>query len=157
LFWCVVGIVLMLVTALVTMSHDIRLPDREFVAFAESLLVRLTTASVLALSIYALVSIPCARVAALRLHDIGVSGWWALAMFAFVPFDLLASILWLAGGGELPDRSLELSVVREVHDSGVLYAAYLVGFVFCLFWPPTRGANRFGPDPRTEPPSVTAE
>ena len=132
------------------MHHDMLQPDQKFVGMRELFLWRVTTASALALAICVFVTIPCARVAVLRLHDIGVSGWWALAMFAFVPVDLVAAISELAGGREFAVASFEGSLVREVNDSGVLYASYLVGFVFCLFWPPTRGPNRFGPDPRTK-------
>src|SRR5690349_5609227 len=69
-----------------------------------------------------------------RLHDLGLSGWWILAIW-FVPAALEAgAVQWLNN----PQLGSTLSSV----------AALLIGVWLCLA-PGTRGANRFGPDPRS--------
>jgi uncharacterized membrane protein YhaH (DUF805 family) len=68
-----------------------------------------------------------------RLHDLELSGWWILAIW-IVPAALEAgAVQWLNN----PQLGSTLSSV----------AALLIGLWLCLA-PGTRGANRFGPDPR---------
>jgi len=68
-----------------------------------------------------------------RLHDLNLSGWWILAIW-IVPAALEAgAVQWLNN----PQLGSTLSSV----------VALLIGLWLCLA-PGTRGANRFGPDPR---------
>ena len=68
-----------------------------------------------------------------RLHDLNLSGWWILAIW-IVPAALEAgAVRWLNN----PQLGSTLSSV----------VALLIGLWLWLA-PGTRGANRFGPDPR---------
>lgn len=72
-----------------------------------------------------------------RLHDVGRSGWWALA-----PYGLAAAAgaLALAGAGAPTAEAL----------SGFLGLCALAAFALLLFWfirPGEPGANRHGPEP----------
>jgi uncharacterized membrane protein YhaH (DUF805 family) len=68
-----------------------------------------------------------------RLHDLGLSGWWILAIW-IVPAALEAGAVQLVNNPQL--GSTLSSVV-----------ALAIGLWLWLA-PGTRGANRFGPDPR---------
>ena len=68
-----------------------------------------------------------------RLHDLNLSGWWILAIW-IVPSALEAGAVQ---GLNNPQLGSTLSSA----------AALLIGLWLCLA-PGTRGANRFGPDPR---------
>jgi uncharacterized membrane protein YhaH (DUF805 family) len=68
-----------------------------------------------------------------RLHDLNLSGWWILAIW-IVPAALEAGAVQALNNPQL--GSLLSSV-----------ASLLIGLWLCLA-PGTRGANRFGPDPR---------
>ena len=147
MFWVGVGFVAMIVAVALAWRYDSVPPDQEVVDLVELFMLRLRTWGGLSLIISVAVAIPCARVAVLRLHDIGVSGWWAVGMFAFLPIELVASIPDFAGP-RAAEPGLEIALARSISDSGILQGAWLIGFLFCLFWPPSRGPNRFGPDPR---------
>ena len=69
-----------------------------------------------------------------RLHDLGLSGWWILAIW-FVPAALEAAAVQLINNPQL--GSTLSSVV-----------ALAIGLWLWLA-PGTRGANRFGPDPNS--------
>src|SRR5438067_962769 len=77
--------------------------------------------------------LPLPALAIRRLHDQDKSGWWALLLV--VP----TAISWLGGKDFLGTSALI-----------VLEAIYLAGLVL-LFWKPTDGTNRYGPDPRLGP------
>jgi uncharacterized membrane protein YhaH (DUF805 family) len=77
--------------------------------------------------------LPLPALAIRRLHDQDKSGWWALLLV--VP----TAISWL-GAKEFFGTSAII----------VLEAIYLAGLVL-LFWKPTDGTNRYGPDPRLDP------
>jgi len=77
--------------------------------------------------------LPLPALAVRRLHDQGKPGWWALLLV------LPTAISWL-GGKEVLGTSALI----------VLEAIYLGGLVL-LFWKPTDGTNRYGPDPRLDP------
>lgn len=62
-----------------------------------------------------------------RLHDQGKSGWWMLIL----PIAIAPSFV------EWPELV-----------EGVIKLATFVMLVLLIFWPPTAGANRYGPDPR---------
>lgn len=66
-----------------------------------------------------------------RLHDIGLSGWWVLLPGLMIPL----------GGSQVNQW-----VIRGVAAAVFIVMALLDG---------TRGANRFGPDPRGRTPSVS--
>ena len=74
--------------------------------------------------------IPMVAVQVRRLHDLGVSGWWYLAS--------------IASGALLP-------AIPHVGDG--LNALISIGWIVWMCFPGTRGANRFGDDPK-EPFSV---
>jgi uncharacterized membrane protein YhaH (DUF805 family) len=77
--------------------------------------------------------LPLPALAIRRLHDQDKSGWWALLLV------LPTAISWLGGKDFLGTSALI-----------VLEAIYLAGLVL-LFWKPTDGTNRYGPDPRLNP------
>ena len=148
LFWTVVGFVLALAAVFISWPYDIFPPDRKFVTFTEVFVSVVRTFNFFSFVIYAAITIPCARVTVRRLHDMGASGWWALPMFASALVDLVAAApnldeLWGSSPG------LEASLAQSVRDSGIPQAVLIIGFLACLFWPGTKGANRFGPNPRT--------
>jgi uncharacterized membrane protein YhaH (DUF805 family) len=74
--------------------------------------------------------LPLPALAVRRLHDQDKAGWWALLLV------LPTAIARLSGKGVLGTPTLI-----------VLEAIYLGGLVL-LFWKPTDGPNRYGPDPR---------
>jgi uncharacterized membrane protein YhaH (DUF805 family) len=84
--------------------------------------------------------VPFLSVSARRLHDIGWHGWWA-AVPSVSFFIVLA--LWVSGG-----------VTRNETLTGAvpwLWLGWLVGavvFLAIMFLPGTRGANRYGVDPK---------
>ena len=77
--------------------------------------------------------LPLPALAVRRLHDQDKPGWWALLLV------LPTVIAWLGGKESLGAAGLI-----------VLEAIYLGGLVL-LFWKPTDGPNRYGPDPRLDP------
>ena len=83
--------------------------------------------------------LPLPALAVRRLHDQDKSGWWALLLV------LPTAISWLGGKQALGASTLI-----------VLEAIYLAGLVL-LFWTPTDGTNRYGPDPRLDPADVDEE
>ena len=77
--------------------------------------------------------LPLPALAVRRLHDQDKSGWWALLLV------LPTAIAWLGGKDVFGTPTLMF-----------LQAIYLGGLVL-LFWKPTDGPNRYGPDPRLDP------
>jgi uncharacterized membrane protein YhaH (DUF805 family) len=69
--------------------------------------------------------IPMIAVQVRRLHDLGVSGWWYLA--------------YIASGALLP-------LVPNAGEG--LNAVVSLGWLVWMFFPGTKGANRFGDDPK---------
>jgi len=77
--------------------------------------------------------LPFPALAVRRFHDQDKPGWWA------VPLIVPTIIFWL-GGEQVLARSVAMAL-------SLIYIAALV----LLFWKPTDGANRYGPDPRLDP------
>lgn len=77
--------------------------------------------------------LPLPALAIRRMHDQDKVGWWALLL-------LLPTLISWLGGKEA------LGITGRL----VLQAIYLGGLVL-LFWKPTDGPNRYGPDPRLDP------
>ena len=69
-----------------------------------------------------------------RLHDLGLSGWWILAIW-IVPAALEAGAVLLINNPQLGSTLSSLTVVA------------IGGWL--LLAPGTHGANRFGPDPNS--------
>jgi len=90
-----------------------------------------------------------------RLHDQGRSGWWALIPLSVAP---LGALEWLtAPDGHAASISYHLGPLQLVKGVAAtpwtislmtLLIALFVANVLLFLWQPTRGANRFGPDPR---------
>jgi len=80
-----------------------------------------------------LVWLPFPALAVRRFHDQNKSGWWSL------PLIISTVLSWLSA------ESLLSHPVRIA--LGAFYTAALI----LLFWKPTDGTNRFGPDPRLDP------
>lgn len=84
--------------------------------------------------------IPNLAVQVRRLHDTNHSGWWLLApVFAYVGGLALAA----AGVGM---RSLAIAIAGGISMFSAVVMIIVVFVFFCLDG--TRGANRFGPDPK---------
>jgi uncharacterized membrane protein YhaH (DUF805 family) len=90
-----------------------------------------------------------------RLHDQGRSGWWALIPLASVP---LWALQWLtAPVGDAASMAFHFGPL-EFHKGIaatpwtisliVILIALMVVNILLFLWQPTRGDNRFGPDPR---------
>jgi len=69
-----------------------------------------------------------------RLHDLGLTGWWILAIW-IVPSAIEAGAVQLANNPQL--------------GSTLSSATALVIGLWLWLAPGTRGSNRFGPDPRS--------
>jgi uncharacterized membrane protein YhaH (DUF805 family) len=69
--------------------------------------------------------VPMIAVQVRRLHDLGVSGWWYLA--------------YVASGALLPE-------IPNIGDG--LNGLITIGWMVWMCFPGTRGANRFGDDPK---------
>jgi len=96
--------------------------------------------------------VPCLALFSRRLHDQGLSGWWALLLLPNLPMNLYQSYravfavinpAWLFQPDPLDSWRLLLIPVGLV--------------VLVLFLRPgTRGPNRYGPDPRKDRVAVAA-
>ncbi|HWU73345.1 MAG TPA: DUF805 domain-containing protein [Sphingomonas sp.] len=90
-----------------------------------------------------------------RLHDQGRGAWWALIPLSVAP---LSALEWLtAPDGHAASISFHLGPLRLVKGLAstpwtialmIVFIALAVANVLLFLWQPTRGANRFGPDPR---------
>ncbi|MES2137447.1 MAG: DUF805 domain-containing protein [Pseudomonadota bacterium] len=82
---------------------------------------------------YFLVWIPFPALAVRRFHDQDKPGWWALLLV------LPTVAFWLG--------------FKEVLSPPARFAfdAIYLGALVLLFWKPTDGTNRYGPDPRVDP------
>jgi uncharacterized membrane protein YhaH (DUF805 family) len=83
--------------------------------------------------------LPFPALAVRRFHDQDKSGWWAAPLIA-------STIISWVGANELLAPPVRIAL-------GLLYAIALV----LLFWKPTEGTNRYGPDPRLEGQSEAFE
>lgn len=91
-----------------------------------------------------LLVLPQAWVTLARLHDRGLSGWWGLVLTA--PTLLFGALLRFAPAG--PDApALFADMLTALSVLGL--PALLVLILICGVLPGSRGANRFGPDPRS--------
>jgi len=88
--------------------------------------------------VHFLLWLPFPALAVRRLHDQNKPGWWA------IPLILPTIALWF-GGEELQNQPAGMA----------LGALYPVVFVI-LFWTPSDGENRYGPDPRLDPQDCEA-
>jgi uncharacterized membrane protein YhaH (DUF805 family) len=86
---------------------------------------------------YLIMWLPFPALAVRRFHDQDRSGWWAAAV-------IVPSILTWIGAYPLMDQTVRI----------VLGLIYLGGLAL-LFWKPTDGENRYGPDPRLDPYEAT--
>jgi uncharacterized membrane protein YhaH (DUF805 family) len=91
-----------------------------------------------------------------RLHDQGRSGWWAALQLGFIPPALYASLIAPAGKGTSISFHLgSFAIDREIGWYAGMIAmlpVVLLGVVIFVLYllPPTKGANRFGRDPRRD-------
>lgn len=91
-----------------------------------------------------------------RLHDQGRSGWWAALQLGFIPPFLYASLIAPAGKGASISFHLgSFAIDREIGWNAGMIAMLpmvLLGVVMFVLYllPPTKGANRFGRDPRCD-------
>jgi uncharacterized membrane protein YhaH (DUF805 family) len=79
-----------------------------------------------------LVWLPFPALAVRRFHDQNKPGWWA------TPLILSTILSWISGFSLL---SQPIQIVLE--------ASYVAALIL-LFWKPTDGENRYGPDPRLD-------
>ena len=90
-----------------------------------------------------------------RLHDQGRSGWWALVPLSIMP---LCALQWFtAPVGNAASMGFHFGPL-DFHKGVaatpwtislmVILIALMVVNILLFLWPPTPGANRFGPDPR---------
>jgi uncharacterized membrane protein YhaH (DUF805 family) len=97
-------------------------------------------------ALYGLVSlallIPAIAVGVRRLHDTNHSGWWLLAPLA--PYCLTFIGISMAASSGNPGGGAGLMIMLGAAGAFILA---IVLFVFMLL-DGTRGANRFGPDPK---------
>ena len=70
-------------------------------------------------------ALPLAGWSVRRLHDCNQTGWWALIL------------------------ALPIVPVWSEHLAASLQLLAFIPWAMLLFWPPTPGENRFGPNPRT--------
>jgi len=75
-----------------------------------------------------------------RLHDFNRSGWFSVIVPAIAGMNAWAYWQFDAGTLPIPELDFPYSFAR-----GLLVLAFWV----IVVWPGTKGANRFGPDPRT--------
>jgi uncharacterized membrane protein YhaH (DUF805 family) len=86
--------------------------------------------------------IPSVSVTVRRLHDIGVSGWWLLAVIApaaFFGFESSFAALDSEFNEAAPGNSSMVSLW--------LFVVACFGLVLCMVLPGKKGSNRYGPDP----------
>jgi uncharacterized membrane protein YhaH (DUF805 family) len=105
--------------------------------------VRLAQSNVIAAAIF-LVPVPALVVR--RLHDVGISGWWALP---FIGIALIALALGVANGMLSTNLILSLEALRP----WIGFGTDLIGFALVIFFLvitvlPPQDENQFGPDPR---------
>ncbi|HWU92022.1 MAG TPA: DUF805 domain-containing protein [Sphingomicrobium sp.] len=90
-----------------------------------------------------------------RLHDQGRSGWWALIPLSLGP---VCALQWFtAPVGHAASMAFHFGPLQaDKHIAAtpwtislmVVLVTLMVANVLLFLWQPTRGANRFGPDPR---------
>jgi len=80
-----------------------------------------------------IVWLPFPALAVRRFHDQDRSGWWAALLI--VP----TIITWLGASTHLSQPAR------------IVISLIYIGALVLLFWKPTDGANRYGPDPRLDP------
>lgn len=102
--------------------------------FTASFALSGTLASFLMAVLQIAVILPMFALFARRLHDQNRSAWWALILPAgfglnIMRHDLLATFV--------PARWVD-----------IIYVCLVITMLLLLYWPGTRGPNRFGPDPR---------
>ncbi len=87
--------------------------------------------------------LPFVALFARRLHDQNRTGWWTLLAVAVIPLSILSK------GGNLHDLTPADFETQWWH-SAVFFVAIIALWAISL-WPPSEGANRFGPNPRLDP------
>ncbi|MDC7683808.1 DUF805 domain-containing protein [Asticcacaulis sp. BYS171W] len=102
--------------------------------------------------------IPNYAVTVRRLHDTGRSGWWILL---YLPGILGSFSTWAAAIAYMqssrtgaPDPTVFAHALQGSILTMVGWVGQLVMLVFML-WPGTRGANRFGSDPKNSGPDIS--
>ncbi len=85
--------------------------------------------------------IPAVPLFVRRLHDQNRTGWMAIVLPALIAMKVYEQAQFEAGNLLRPDLGFPFNVVE-----GVLVIAFWV----LVFWPGSKGENRFGPDPRQE-------
>ena len=112
------------------------------------------TIGLLALVLIVLLFLPVLSVTVRRFHDVGLSGWWVLALWggAFALEAVRTTRQAVTALAEDPLRTPAEIRIDPVFIalSAAIILVYIVEFVICV-WPGTSGPNRFGspPDART--------
>ena len=83
--------------------------------------------------------LPFPALAVRRFHDQDKPAWWATPL-------ILSTVLSWIGGFNLLSQAIQI----------ILAAVYIAALVL-LFWKPTDGPNRYGPDPRLDPETASEE
>lgn len=117
---------IMLVWALIAGAYliffdSIRVPNGEYMEFA--------------------LWIPAVPLFVRRLHDQNKTGWIAIVLPALLVMKVYERAQFEAGNLVSPDLGFPITVVE-----GVL----VITFWVLVFWPGSKGENRFGPDPRQQ-------
>lgn len=105
--------------------------------------VRLAQANVIAAAMFL---VPLPALVFRRLHDIGISGWWALP---FIGIALIALAFGIANGMVSTNLIPNLEALRP----WIGFGTDAIGFALAIFFLvitviPPRDENQFGPDPR---------
>lgn len=85
--------------------------------------------------------IPAVPLFVRRLHDQNKTGWIAIVMPALLAMKVYEQAQFEAGNLLSPDLGFPYNVVGLI---------LVISFWALVFWPGSKGENRFGPDPRQE-------
>ena len=92
---------------------------------------------------------PWAALFVRRVHDAGLSGWWVALCVPVVIQNIIADYYWLTG-------DFEAMLAVRYSTQHFLAAIPLLAVFFFLLLPGEEGANRYGPNPRYDPPGEAA-